>query len=415
MSNKLDMIGEELSRCIKCGLCQAVCPIYTTTYAEQGVARGKLQLIKALALGEVGVTPRLKEIVALCLNCKACYANCPAKLPAHELILVARAHIVAKDGLPLGVEAMLKGLSSNSLLELGGFLLGFYQKSGVQKLIRGSGVMKAISPAMAKKEGLMPKVGDTSFRSIAGRLVRKGTGKYKVAYFVSCMTNMVGAEIGAKIVDVLERHDCQVKIVTDVRCCGAPHRTYGDLETAKKLATYNIKAFDTEGVDAIIDDCATCGSTLKGYGSLVKGAEEFVKKVYDISEFLTKITGIKPGSKEVTSVVTYHDSCHMGRGQGLGEPPRTLLRAIPGISFKEMGEADRCCGGAGSFGINHYDLSMQILDRKIENIKDSGAQIVVTGCPACKMQLQHGIERSGLQIKVKHPIELLAQTYLPMS
>jgi len=225
------------------------------------------------------------------------------------------------------------------------------------------------------------------------------------------MTNLVGAEIGTRIVEVLEKHDCQVTIVTDVRCCGAPHRTYGDLETAKRLATYNIKAINAEGVDAIIVDCATCGSTLKGYVDLVEGAKSFAKKVYDISEFLTEITGIKPGNKKVPNVVTYHDSCHMGRGQGLGEPPRAILRAIPGLIFIEMNEADRCCGGAGSFGINHYDLSMQILNRKIENIKDTGAQIVATGCPACKMQLQHGIERNGLQIRIKHPIELLAETY----
>lgn len=411
MDANLAAIQENASKCIKCGLCLAVCPIFDTTYAEQGVARGKMQAIRAMAEGQLEITPRLKEIVALCLNCKACYNNCPSKVPTPETVLAARAYIMAKEGLPFEVEAMLKGLSSNSLQGLGRFLLSFYQKSGVQRLIRGSGIMRALSPNLAKKERLIPKVGDTSFRSIAGEIVKKRQGKYKVAYFVSCMDNIFGAAVGTKIVDVLERHDCQVVIATDVQCCGAPHQSYGDIEGAKRLASHNIKVINAEGVDAIIVDCATCGATLKKYGDLVEGAKDFSEKVYDVSEFLVKVAGLKPGTKKVSATVTYHESCHMGRGQGLSGPPREILQAIPGLTFKEMADADRCCGGAGSFGINHYDLSMQVLDKKIANIMNTGAQIVATGCPACTMQLQHGIERNNLAVCVKHPVELLAQTY----
>lgn len=411
MNKNLAAYHEESLKCIRCGLCQTVCPIYAEIYSEPSVARGKVRLVRELVEGNVDVSPRLREIMDLCLDCKACVANCPASVHANELVFAARSYMAAKEGLPASIKGMLQGLSNNSLQELGRMLIHFYQNSGTQKLVRASGIAKALSSDLAHKESLLPHMSSPGFRSIAPSLAGRKKGGMKVAYFISCMTHMTGTELGKKLVTVLEQHNCEVVIPTEVGCCGAPHLAYGDDESAKDLAVRNIKALNAAGVEAIVTDCATCGSTLKKYSDLIPDAGDFSKKVYDISEFLVKVTGIKPGSTINERIVTYHDPCHLNRGQGVGMAAREVMKAIPGLELREMPEADRCCGGAGSFGMNHYDISMRILDRKITNIKSVNPQLVLTSCPACKMQLQHGLGRNGLDIAVHHPIELLADTY----
>lgn len=407
----LNAYRDESRKCIRCGLCQAVCPIYAEIYAEPSVARGKVRLVRELVDGNLEVTPRLREIMDLCLDCKACVANCPASVHTNDLVLATRSYIAAKTGLPPSIKGMLQGLANNSLQELGRMLIHFYQSSGTQKIVRKSGIAKAISSDIANKESLLPNMSSPGFRSIAPALAGRKKGGMKVAYFVSCMTHMTGTELGKKLVKVLEEHDCEVLIPTDVNCCGAPHLAYGDSATAAALAAKSIAALEASGAEAIVTDCATCGSTLKKYGEIVPNAEGFSKKVYDISEFLANVTGIKAGPRVNETIVTYHDPCHLNRGQGAGMAAREIIKAIPGLQFKEMPEADRCCGGAGSFGMNHYDLSMRILDRKVSNIKSVNPQLVLTGCPACKMQLQHGLHRNALEVPVCHPIELLADTY----
>lgn len=411
MNKPLASYRDESLKCIRCGLCQTVCPIYSELYSEPSVARGKVRLVRELVDGNIEVTPRLKEIMDLCLDCKACVANCPASVHTNELVLMARSYITAQKGMPASIKGMLQGLSNNSLQELGRMLVHFYQNSGTQKIVRATGIAKAISADLAHKESLIPTMASPGFRSIAPTLARRKKGGMKVAYFISCMTHMTGTELGKKLVSVLEQQGCEVFIPTGVSCCGAPHLAYGDVDSAAKLAANNIAALTEAGVEAIVTDCATCGSTLKKYSEIVPEAEGFSKKVYDISEFLVKVTGIKTGPKVNEKVVTYHDPCHLNRGQGEGMAAREVMRSIPGLELREMPEADRCCGGAGSFGMNHYEISMRILDRKINNIKSVDPQLVLTSCPACKMQLQHGLSRNGLDIAVNHPIELLADTY----
>ena len=225
------------------------------------------------------------------------------------------------------------------------------------------------------------------------------------------MTNMVNPSLGKSVIDVLERHGCEVVIPSDVQCCGTPHLSYGDTATAKMLAANNVKLLQETGAEYIVTDCATCGGVLKEYSEQLPEAADFVRKVRDISEFLVDVVGVKAGAKPVESLVTYHDSCHLNRGQGIKVPPREILKAIPGLTFREMPEADRCCGGAGSFGMTHYDLSQRILDRKLDNAVSVNADIIALGCPACKMQISHGIARRKLPLSVSHPIELLAKTF----
>ena len=216
---------------------------------------------------------------------------------------------------------------------------------------------------------------------------------------------MINPDLGKAVIRVLEQHDCEVLIPTEVQCCGMAHIGYGDLETARELAKNNMKWLMETKADFIVTDCATCGATLKEYNELVPGSEAFTAKVFDISEFLVDKVGLRVGEKPVEGIVTYHDSCHLNRAQKVNSAPRAILKAIPGLTFKEMPEADRCCGGAGTFNMRHYDVSMKILDRKIKNVKSVSPTMVAVGCPGCSMQIAYGLERNGVDIPVIHPVE----------
>jgi len=193
-----------------------------------------------------------------------------------------------------------------------------------------------------------------------------------------------------------------------------PLMASGQIEEARTLARHNLDAFAGAGVEAIITDCATCGSFLRGYQSLLvddpeyaEKAQSFSQKGRDISQFFVQSLEVKDGLRELRVRVTYHDPCHLVRGQGIQEEPREILRLIPGLELVEMRDADWCCGGAGAYILDHYELSQKVLSRKVASIANTGAEMVVTGCPSCRLQIGRGVRRAGLGVEVVHPMELL--------
>lgn len=414
MTNTLEDFRQEPYKCIRCGLCQIVCPIYAVMGTEPSVARGKVRLVQELLEGNITTSPRLAEIMSLCLDCGACLNNCPALVETGKLVKAVRARIVQERGLPLPLRMALRSfLSSNAWQEAIAKLAHLYQRVGLQKLVRQSGLLRLLPGGAADKDALMPRFASVTFRRMLPQLLLPKDGRIKVAFFISCLTNMVRPEVGRSIITVLARHDCQVIVPADVVCCGTPQLAYGDVMTAEKLMRQNTAILASTGADFIVTDCATCGSTLKKYGELVPKGNKVADKVRDVSEFLLELGGVRPGRRPQEVVVTYHDACHLNRGQRISAQPRELIKAIPGTVFKEMPEADLCCGGAGSFGLTHYSVSQQILDRKIRNIQSVDPAVLAVGCPSCRMQLEHGLSRHnlGAKIKVMHPIELLAATY----
>jgi glycolate oxidase iron-sulfur subunit len=196
-----------------------------------------------------------------------------------------------------------------------------------------------------------------------------------------------------------------------------PAKGYGRIDLVLEQARHNIALFENANVQFIITDCATCGSTLKEYGNFLANdpewagrAAEFRKKVRDVSEFLMEIPLEKPQGR-IEARVTYHDPCHLRRGQKVWKQPRELLRMIDGLEFAELPEADWCCGSAGSQLITHYETSLKVLDRKISNVENTHAEYIASGCPGCQMQLNVGVSRRGLNVQVVHPVELLDIAY----
>ncbi len=391
----------------------AVCPLFGETYEEPLVARGKLFLIKNYLDGNLDLSKKMMELMSLCLLCKACTEQCPNSIPVDQLVLTVRQEIAHHKGISFVKKNIFQHfLQNNGRLNTAAKMAYIYQRSGLQRLVRKSGVLGLLGNDLEKKEQLLPGMAKIPFRSQVPQLISSSNPQMRVAYYTGCVTNYVFPETGHAVLKILKSHSLDV-VIPQQWCCGIPALASGDEESAVQLAKKNIKVFQDADVDYIITDCASCGSMLQEYADLVgtREAHTFARKVVDLSQFLADVIDFKPGDKEIVCQVTYHDPCHLNRGQGVSEAPRKLINALPGVTFREMKEPDRCCGAAGSFNLTYYDLANKVGHRKACNIKDSGAQIVATECPSCIMQIGHLLELEQIPVEVIHLAELISKTY----
>lgn len=414
----LARVEEEIHKCMKCGNCQAVCPVYKETNLEGGVARGKIQLAAALLKGDLEYTKSLQDKFQVCLTCKACNANCPCGVKVDEIILATRAALAKECGINLIKKVAFAALKKPGLfdfgLKLGGRLQGFglkHQKENIYSPRFPVGLdMRRVFPSLAKQ----------TFRDSVQEVNKANNPKYKVAFFTGCVTNYIYSDVGQAAVNVLTNNQVEVIVPKEQHCCGAPVLIHGDRATAKEMGKSLVKIFYKLDVDALITPCGTCGESFKhNYLELLgddheygKMAKELSEKTYDISEFLIDKVKINPKKlKPVNMKVTYHDPCHLVRGMNVSRQPRELLKMIPGLEFVEMKKPDRCCGGAGSFSLTHYDLSMNIHKAKNDDIKSTGAEALITGCGSCRMQIEDGLFQAKMNLPVLHTIELLSRAY----
>jgi glycolate oxidase iron-sulfur subunit len=242
------------------------------------------------------------------------------------------------------------------------------------------------------------------------------TAKVKIGYFVSCGLSFQYPEVVEATLRVLGRAGCAIRVLNNT-CCGRPAHAYGDLEAARDIARRNVERLaPAMGFDAIVSECGSCSSHLKEYGGLLKGdpayaerAAALAAKVKSFSEFLVSL-GASGTPAEVKGTVTYHDPCHLSnRFSKVTAQPRALLREIPGLTYRELPEADWCCGAAGSYTFLHHTEAAGVLDRKMGNVEKTGATILATECPACMMHLAYGARRRGLPVRVRHLSQLLDQ------
>jgi glycolate oxidase iron-sulfur subunit len=259
-----------------------------------------------------------------------------------------------------------------------------------------------------------PQLNKKSLREQYPEVITADKPKGRVLYFTGCATNYLFENVGRSVIEVLTRLGIEVIIPKGQMCCGLPIFLAGARKMALKNIQKNIELFNRDDVDTILVDCATCGAALKkeyGHileemGEAVEAARKMGKKVMDISQYLAKFD-LENHLKPITGRVTYHDPCHLLRSQGVKEEPRALLRKIPGLQFVEMAGADVCCGGGGTFQWEHPDVSVGITGNKVKAIKDTGAELVASGCPGCRLQIFGNLGEEP--IEVVHPVELVAR------
>ena len=403
---------DDASLCMKCGFCMSNCPVYKVDHIESHVARGRNMLIKQAQNGEISLDGDYYERLSYCLLCGRCEAVCLAKIPSPEINIAARTELVKQKGLPFWQRLIYRGILKDRplmarLMGLAALVPGLSRKDATplrhmadfaSLFTRGLSLPRISKPFLNKR---LPQV-TTPPEGV--------TGKGRIAVFPGCAFEFFFADTGERIVRDLADAGYEVVYPQGLSCCGLAVHSAGDMETAKEMAKKNIKLLAP--YETIVTGCATCSSALKDYGQWFAGdeqwreeAESLSARVRDFSEFMVS-NGYKPEAIEPV-VVTYHDPCHMRWHQGIREQPRQLLQSINGIKYVEMEGADECCGLGGSFSLAHRDTSLAILDKKMESIKKTGAQVVVTSCPGCIVQLRDGARRHGMDIEVRHISELV--------
>lgn len=404
--------------CIRCGLCLAVCPTYREYLDEKASPRGRVALARKGLEGELELSPNLIEQMYACLACLACSEICPVGIHPADLALDMRA---VQEQLHPAVwkNPLFRDLIGEpGRMERATLPLRLYERLGIRSLMYAIGIRRLMPARLRDLEAMLPRLPKRPLRQVLPEITHaQGVSRCRVGFFLGCAQSLLFASESAASVRVLARNACTVLVPRETVCCGMPAKGYGRQDLVLAQARRNIALFEQADIDVIVTDCATCGSTLKEYGHLLaydpewaSRAGSFSRKVRDVSEFLMEIPLEKPDGRLETRV-TYHDPCHLRRGQGVWEQPRALLSMIDGVELIELPEADWCCGSAGSQLITHYQTSTRVLERKMDHIDTTQARFIASGCPGCQMQLNLGVRRRGLDVQVVHPVELLDRAY----
>ncbi len=437
-SDKDRPADELINACVHCGLCLSSCPTYRETGLEMSSPRGRIQLMKSVSEGLIGLdSPVFQEQMSQCLNCRACEAVCPSGVQYGTILEASRAQIAQartlqeQQQLPVRSETLkgrplwqrslhqvvFNGLF-NDMRQFRAFsgLMSLYQRTGAQWFARKSGILKLIR--MDEMETMLPAT-SPHFVVPQGQMYKAaGEAKYMVAMLTGCIMSTAFVHVHEATIRVLQKNHCDVILPPNQGCCGALHGHSGDLDGARELARRNIAAFEGMGLDAIIVNAAGCGSTLKEYHHLLHDdpewharAERFVAKIKDVHEWLTEIGLNREGLGELPLQVTYQEPCHLVHAQRISTPPRTLLKAIPGLELREMAESSLCCGSAGIYNITQPEMAARLGERKINNALQTGATVIVTANPGCHVQLVGELRRKQREVQVRFIVELLDEAY----
>ncbi len=419
------MDEDQLLNCMRCGFCLPSCPTYIESgYKESHSPRGRIALMKAVVDGLIEPDEDVERTLELCLGCRACEPVCPSGVKYGHLLEEARDIINQNKKHSLPVRAVRKVVfeelfpHQNRMRTLTG-LIGIYQRSGLQTFAHKTGLINILPDNLTSMEKVLPKV--PSMKEMKNRpthLQAEGTKKKRVAFFSGCLMDTMFLETNNATMKLLQTAGCEIVIPENQACCGALHGHSGEKDGAKELAKRNIQAFEDLQVDYIITNAGGCGGFLVEYDHLLKHdpqwkdrAKAFVDKLKDISSVLIELEFDKQPLRLPDQVVTYQDSCHLRNVMRTSGEPRSLLKAIEGVEFREMKGADSCCGSAGIYNVVESEMSMQILDHKMEYAKKTSATTIVTANPGCLLQMKLGIEREGLSDKMRavHIVDLLLE------
>jgi FAD/FMN-containing dehydrogenase/Fe-S oxidoreductase len=396
--------------CATCGKCNSVCPVYDVFQSEDMSSRGWFEIVTAPGYEYLNS----KRVVEACVNCKSCRTVCPAGVDVSDLILQRRAEhpnklagaIFAWQGRPWLFEPFLK---------LMGRTQGLWDRPLPRRVMAQAlaPLLRLLAPtAKLPADMVLPRLAPRLLRERYAELTEERGHHGAVAYFHGCAANYFQDGVGDAVMAVLRKNGIE-PVLPRQKCSGTPIETYGHMERVKAYARFNVESLSR--YQTVVTGCASCTLALKDYpkwfqGEDCKRAEAVAAKVKHISEVLmgTDFKSVPKLAKSVPQkTVTYHSSCHL-RAAGVSKPPRDLLKRLPGVTYVEMRDADRCAGGAGTFIVKDYATSQQIFERKRAAIRDSGAQVVATSCPACMIQLKNGLRG---EVEVRHIAELLKEAY----
>jgi glycolate oxidase iron-sulfur subunit len=408
--------------CIKCGFCLPTCPTYRLTGQEAASPRGRIDLMQAVADGELSPS-EIRTQLDFCLGCRACETACPAGVEFGQLLEAGRAEVrehqtVSRVGAWVQRWCLEELLPNPTLVQRCANLLHGYQASGLQQLVRRSGLLRLLPPRLAAMEALLPPVPTLAARCpVMVETAPVAPEQGQVALLTGCMMPAFFPEVHQATVQVLAANGYRVYAPPGQTCCGALQAHTGALESARRLARHTITTFEATDATWIIVNSAGCGSMMKDYGHLLqhdpafaRRATAFSQRVRDVSEVLTAMPLRQP-LQAVPLRVAYDDPCHLLHGQKIRQQPRTLLQQIPELTLLAVPESDWCCGSAGIYNLLQQDTAQNLLTRKMAHLASVEPQLIVTGNPGCLLQLRQGVAQYGLGVEVRHPVEVLARAY----
>ncbi len=410
-------VYEDYARCVHCGLCLNHCPTYRLWQLEADSPRGRIRQMILVNEEQMPLSSAFVDHIDKCLDCRSCETACPSGVEYGKLVEHARARIettYSRPWLSRVVRAFVfqQLLPNPERIAVAGRLLRFYQRSGLQSVARGAGILKLLG--LEKREQLLPRIDHEFFFGQLGKTFPScGKTRARVALFAGCIANVTFSKLHEATIRVLTANGCEVAVPQQQFCCGALAAHAGVRDAARELARKNMKAFGSQEFDAIVTNAAGCGSTLKEYSRLFSADEPehaaavaFESRMRDVTEFLAEL-GLSAKLKPVTGRVTYQDSCHLLHGQKIREAPRQLLRAIPGVEFVELPFSDICCGSAGVYNVTQTEASLDLLAEKMGYARRTGAQMIATANPGCLLQLRAGAMMHGTGQEVLHVVEIL--------
>jgi glycolate oxidase iron-sulfur subunit len=408
---------DDYAHCVHCGLCLNHCPTYKLWGLEADSPRGRIRQIVLVDQGRLPLGDSFVKHIDQCLDCRACETACPSGVEYGKLVEAARAQIEQNYRRPyfsrLARDFVFRGLLPYpGRIAILARLLYVYQRSGLQSLVRATGILHLLG--LADREKLLPPIDSRFFFSKLGRTYPAvGHRRARVALFAGCVAQVSFSALHEATIRVLTANGCEVVVPAGQTCCGALAAHAGVRDVARSLARVTLDIFLGDEFDAVITNAAGCGSTLKEYEHLFAAgsaehdkAHAFRKKMRDVTEFLADL-GLSAHLAALPMRVTYQDSCHLLHGQKIREAPRKLLRSIPGLELVEMAMADYCCGSAGSYNVTETETSLALLAEKMKHARATNAPVIVTANPGCLLQMRAGAEIHGTGQEVVHVMELL--------
>ena len=403
----------------RCGACANVCPVYRLVGGHQ---------YGHIYIGAIGLIltyfyhgrEKAKNLVQNCINCGACKAVCVGGIDLPRLIKEVHARIQDEEGHPLQSQLLGMVLKNRKM-----FHTLLRSARAVQKPVTGgTPYLRHLPMIFARGQDFraLPAIAEKAFRDQFESIKPKvSSPKYRVALFSGCVQDFVYPEQAVAAVKILAKHNVSVDYPMDQSCCGLPVQMMGEREASRSVAAQNVAAFDPAGCDYILTLCASCASHLKhGYPDilgpdskadpkLAKRVQQFADRVIDFSSFVHDVLKVEPGEFRADGKkATYHAPCHLCRGLGVTEAPRELIHT-GGLTYLPAEEEDVCCGFGGTYSMKFPELSAELLKKKLANVEKTGAELLLTDCPGCIMQLRGGLEAKGSGMQVQHVAEALAE------
>jgi glycolate oxidase iron-sulfur subunit len=426
LAELLELVENEAHKCIRCGECRTVCPVFKEVPGERYTARGKIAIAQELAKGNLEFNGKVREAFDNCLLCTGCASQCSSGARADKVILAVRQTFVHKHGMSPVKKLLGLALSqSGKVLDIQAQIGSIVQPLFFRNVPEESGLHRRFAMPLVDEHQYVPVIDRESFRSRYTPVhPAENKQQSKVIFFTGCMSNYAMTEIADSVVKVLNALGISVEVPENQACCGMPMLANGDTKSVYKQLKKNIKALVNADTNIpIVTACASCGHMLKhGYNELMCNDSAMTAKIealssrtQDITEYLVQVIGEEKIKSVLRSqsceTVTYHDPCHLRKAQTISSEPRKLLKLLPGTTFVEMQSPEACCGLGGTYCISNMQLSKRIQSRKIEDAYSTGAGCISTSCPGCILQLKDGVRRGNQRdVTVKHVIQLLAET-----